>query len=244
MSETNVPTVWGKLRGRFLTQFPRAWLWARRREATREMELLKAKYDPLIKEANAAYEANNTVDTLKHLSEIQGEFFREKNEIRDATYALQDDILQRQARKLGIRIPNRPPKEQDSDENWMVMSGFWMLKGEAERKLRTEIREEQRARAEEWRKWTTLFFVIVGTVFAFLSYRTKQKQPDPCPVNYYRNDLGACVFALPAPVGPKATPQSAPPGPKPTEQTLPSRKPDSRKSNSQQKRASKPTGGS
>ncbi len=129
-------------------------------------------------------------------------------------------MLQRKARKFGIRVPTKSGDE--GEENWQQSqyTGDWMLTPEAERKLRNEISEEERARADEWRKWTTLFFVLVGTIFAFMSYRTKQRQPDPCPVNYYRNDSGACVFALPA----------APNAPQPT---LPSSKP----------KAQNPTGG-
>ncbi len=242
MTETTVPTVWEKLRDRVRYLFPRVWLWSKRRSDLREIEHLNAEYAPLIEEAKAAYAANNSVDDLSRQYAIEGELDLKKNKIRDITYALQDDILKRKARKLGIRIPSKPPKGKDSDENWMVLSGYWMLTGEAERQLRKEIREEQRAREEEWRKWVTLFLVVIGTVFAFLSYRTKVKQPDSCAVNYYRNDLGACVFGLTSPVVSGPTPQSVSPQPKPTEQVSPSRKAGSPKSNTQKRASKSPNG--
>jgi hypothetical protein len=49
---------------------------------------------------------------------------------------------------------------------------------------------------DEFRKWTTVGFAIVGLIYGFLSYRTKQKAPDPCQRNYYRSDSGECIFAF------------------------------------------------
>jgi hypothetical protein len=127
------------------------------------------------------------------------EFAYERDMILHPTYGLAATMLEKKARKLGIRAPEKQTENEDDDENWEQsnITGDWMLTPEAERNLRNEIRDEERARADESRKWLTLFFVVVGTIFAFMSYRTKQKQPDPCPINYYRNDSGACVFGLP-----------------------------------------------
>ena len=54
----------------------------------------------------------------------------------------------------------------------------------------------RRASYDEFRKWATLTFAVVGSVLAFISVLSKQKQPDPCPRDYYRSDSGECVFAL------------------------------------------------
>jgi hypothetical protein len=75
-------------------------------------------------------------------------------------------------------------------------TGNWILRTDAEARLRREIRDQKRASYDEFRKWTTLFLATLGFVLGFTSFFIKQKQPDPCPRNYYRNDAGACIFAL------------------------------------------------
>jgi hypothetical protein len=71
-----------------------------------------------------------------------------------------------------------------------------MLTDEYERKLRLEIQERRRENNDEFRKWATLFFAVIGAILASISVLSKQRQPDPCPRNYYRSDSGLCVFAL------------------------------------------------
>jgi len=86
----------------------------------------------------------------------------------------------------------------------------WVLSDEAEVRLKREISTEQRQKNDEFRKWATLFFAIVGSVLAFVSVLSKHKQPDPCQNNYYRSDSGECVFALQKSVKPQSQQQNAP----------------------------------
>src|SRR5215467_1695773 len=161
-------TAW---KNRILARFPWFQLWLIRRSDVRQLRRLEKKFGPI------------TQDNY-------GDYSLERDLILHPTYGLIAETLEAKARKLGIRVPDKPtPTQEEDDENWEWSNyyGNWMLTSEGERRLRNEIREEQRPRADEWRKWGTLFFVLVGTIFAFLSYRTRQKQPDPCSVNYYRN---------------------------------------------------------
>jgi len=189
-------------------------LWLIRRGDERQLRELKKKYHPLIEAAKAAKNA-------KEENSVVSEYLYGRDLILHPTYGMEAEFLERKARKLGIRVPDKPSDANAVDDDHWEMSQCtwdWMLTPEGERNLRNEIRQEERANADEWRKRLTLFFAVLGSIFAFMSLRVKQKQPDPCPVNYYRNDSGACVFALPAvPATPKAVPQ--PRTPKSKEQT-------------------------
>ena len=198
----------GVWKHRILVRLPsRMRLWLIRRGDERQLRVLKEKFHPLIEAAKAAKNA-------KEESSIVSEYLYERDLILHSTYGMEAEFLERKARKLGIRVPDKPTDvDAFDDENWEQSNytGDWMLTPEAERKLRNEIRQEERAKADETRKWFTLIVVVIGTIFAFMSFRAKQKQPDPCPINYYRSDSGACVFALPAvPAAPKAAPQRRP----------------------------------
>jgi hypothetical protein len=197
-------TVW---KNQILTRLPsRLRLWLIRRGDERQLRQLKEKYYPLIEAAKAAKNA-------KEENSVVSDYLHGRDFILHPTYGMEAEFLERKARKLGIRVPDKQTGHDADDENWEQSNytGDWMLTPEAERKLRNEIRQEERARADEWRKWFTLIVVVLGSIFAFMSLRAKQKQPDPCPVNYYRNDSGACVFAHPAvPAAPKAAPQRRP----------------------------------
>ena len=191
-----------------ITRLPsRMRLWLIRRGDERQLRELKEKYYPLIDAAKAAKNA-------KEESSVVSDYLYERDLILHPTYGMEAEFLERKARKLGIRVPDKPTDANAvDDDNWEMSqcTWDWMLTPEGERNLRNEIRQEERANADEWRKWFTLVFVVLGSIFAFMSLRAKQKQPDPCPVNYYRNDAGACVFALPAaPAAPKAAPQRRP----------------------------------
>jgi hypothetical protein len=179
-------------------------LWLIRRSDERELRVLKEEYHPLIDAAKAAKNANEE-------GSVVSEYLARRDFILHPTYGMEAEFLERKARRLGIRVPDKPTDADTyEDDNWEQSNctGDWMLTPEGERKLRNEIRQAKRSNADEGRKWVTLIFAVVGAIFAFMSLRTKQKQPDPCPVNYYRNDSGACVFARPA--APNAVPQTAP----------------------------------
>jgi len=85
--------------------------------------------------------------------------------------------------------------------------GGWILRREAQARLRGEIRDQKRASYDEFRKWVTFTFGLLAFILALVSLLIKTKQPDPCPRNYYRNDAGACVFAL-APKDQAAPPET------------------------------------
>jgi hypothetical protein len=192
------------LKYRILTRLPsRMQLWLIRRGDERRLRVLKDEYHPLIEAAKATKDA-------KKEGSIVSDYLNGRGLILHPTYGMQAEFLERKARKLGIRVPDKQTGHEEEDEDWEQsnITGDWMLTPEAERKLRNEIRQAERANADEWRKWVTLIFAVVGTIFAFMSLRAKQKQLDPCPVNYYRNDSGSCVFAHPA--TPNAVPQTAP----------------------------------
>jgi hypothetical protein len=182
------------LKYRILARLPsRLRLWRIRRSDERQLQALKDKFHPLIEAAKAAKDANKE-------GSLVSEYLNGRDLILHPTYGMQAELLERRARKLGIRVPDKQTGPGKDDANWEQSNstGDWMLAPEAERKLRNDVRQAERANADEWRKWFTLIFAVVGTNFAFMSLRSKQKQPDPCPVNYYRNDSGACVFAHPA----------------------------------------------
>jgi hypothetical protein len=211
-NKQKAPTTW---KNRIHNRLPsRVRLWLIRRSDERQLRALEEKFHPLIDAARNAKDAREE-------SSVVSEYLCERDLILHPTYGMEAAFLGRKARKLGIRVPDKPTGTNVfEDENWEQSNytNDWMLTPEAERKLRNEIREEERAGADEVRKWLTLFFVVVGSIFAFMSYRAKQKQPDPCQVNYYRNDSGACVFANPAVrTAPNAAPQPSP-TPKPKKQ--------------------------
>jgi hypothetical protein len=93
-------------------------------------------------------------------------------------------------------LPPRPGITKATIGNRTGPEGYWILKSDTERRLRKEVRAEQWAHNDEWRKWATLVFAILGFTLGFWSLIVKSKQTDPCPRNYYRTDSGACVFAL------------------------------------------------
>lgn len=197
---------------RTLALIPWLRLWLIHLSDERQLRILKEKFDPQIEAAKQAKDA-------KQENKLISEYLDLRDRILHPTYGLIAENLEKKARKLGIRVPEKPhgevPGDVEEDANWEMSYSTWdwMLTPGGERKLRNEIRAEQRAGNEEKRKWATLIFAVLGTAFAFWSLIKKEKQPDPCPRNYYRNDAGACVFALPA-VVPSTLPQPAPQRPK------------------------------
>jgi hypothetical protein len=90
-----------------------------------------------------------------------------------------------------------PPQKQDSEHyRRSGVTGEFILRQPAQRRLRRDILNEQRARNDEFRKWTTVIFAVLAFVLGLASLVVKTKQPDPRPRNYYRNDAGVCIFAL------------------------------------------------
>lgn len=140
-------------------------LWWMHRSNERQLRLLDNRYGPLLEAARKAKDDENK-------ESVHAEYTRERVLILMPTYMAVDAMLEREARKRGIRVPEKNEGKGD----WIreLVTDNWMLTAEAERVLRNEIREEQRAHNDEMRKWATLFFILVGTIFAFLSLSTRK----------------------------------------------------------------------
>ncbi len=111
----------------------------------------------------------------------------------DPIYVQNSADLVAQALKYGISVP---PQEPDGKHyRRSGITGELILRQLAQRRLRREVRNEQRARNDEFRKWATVIFALLAFALGMVSLVVKTKQPDPCARNYYRNDAGACIFA-------------------------------------------------
>lgn len=105
-------------------------LWWMRRSNERQLRRLHRIFHPLIEAAR------NAKDGVKD-GNLDAEWRYEQDLILDPTYGLAAEMLERKARKLGIRIPDKDEEKGD----WIrsTRTGDWMLTDEAERKLRNEI---------------------------------------------------------------------------------------------------------
>jgi hypothetical protein len=86
-----------------------------------------------------------------------------------------------EARRFGIVVP--PISEATNDWVEFGPEGYWILNTDTQIRLRKEVREEQWAHNDEWRKWATLALAILGFTLGFWSLYVKSKQPDPCQRN-------------------------------------------------------------
>jgi hypothetical protein len=159
------------------------------RAATRQARELRENYAPLVAKAEKDKDWDARDGLLSQWSS-------ESDLLLDPVYERKGERLTAKARKYGITVPRKPSSDEET-EDWRLSRacGFWLPSAQLEQKLRYEIKIEQRSNRDEFRKWATLLFAIVGSVLAFVSVTTKYKQPDPCPRNYYRSDSGDCVFA-------------------------------------------------
>jgi hypothetical protein len=154
----------------------------------RKLKRLKNKYLALIQEAER-------VENIHRQAELTAEWAVERESVLDPIYVQNSADLVAQALKYGISVP---PQEPDSKHyRRSGVTGELILRQIAQRRLRREVRNEQRARNDEFRKWATVFFALLAFTLGVVSLVVKTKQPDPCPRNYYRDDAGACIFALP-----------------------------------------------
>jgi hypothetical protein len=126
---------------------------------------------------------------------LLSEWSLESNLVLDPVYERKGERLTAKARKYGITVSPKPSNDEET-EDWRLSRayGFWLPSAQLEQKLRHEIKIEQRASYDEFRKWATLSFAVAGFLLAFYSVR-EAKHPDPCQRNYYRSDSGECVFA-------------------------------------------------
>ena len=172
--------------------------WFLRWELNRDLKELHDLYTPQI---DTAFKAKKKDEG----EELDYHYYNERRLVTDPYDVWQSDQLVRKARKHDIQVPSIPfgkkPEEEDDDENWQRTSTTyeWVLKDAIAQRIRREIRAEKRAANDEWRKTGTFFLALAGFILGLASLLVKTKQPDPCQRNYYRNDEGACVFAIPSP---------------------------------------------
>jgi len=126
--------------------------------------------------------------------QLEANWSFERDLIEDPIECENSARLIAQARKYHILVP----RISEESEDWYRSNtmGGWMLRKDAESRLRREIRDQKRISYDEFRKWATFFFGVLAFTLGLVSLLIKTKQPDPCPRNYYRNDAGACIFAL------------------------------------------------
>jgi hypothetical protein len=193
--------------------------WLDDRQATRDIRRLREKYAPLVAEAEKQKNRNER-DRLLAEQSLESTF------ILHPVYARKGERLTEKARRYGIIVPSEPGNYTDDSEDWYLSSvyGFWFPSPQLTQRLQRETRDAQRASYDEFRKWATLAFAIAGSLLAFISVRTRQKQPDPCPQYYYRDDFGECVFALSARPAKKGIPDQRTPTSTPPEKPTPARK--------------------
>jgi hypothetical protein len=160
--------------------------WVDLRDAKREHQKLNERYRKGLEAAA----------TPSDRDAIQGQYRAEYDLIWDPIYIRETDELIARARKYGVQVPPLPT-DYAADNNWYLShaTGVWIFTSEEEERLRREIRDEKRQSDDEFRKWATLGISIAAFILALVSLTAKQKQPDPCPKNYYRSDSNECVFA-------------------------------------------------
>lgn len=188
---------------KLLRKIPVLGGWLGTRAVARELKKLENRYSPLIKEAR---EDRNRAK----VDSLESDLMLEQDLILGPVYAGATQKLVTDARRFGIIVP--PISEESNDWVEYGPEGYWILNTDTQIRLRKEVREEQWAHYDEWRKWVTLGLAIFGFTLGLWSLIVKSKQPDPCPRNYYRNDAGACVFAL----SPQGQPSQSPTNPQPS----------------------------
>jgi hypothetical protein len=179
--------------------------------ANHELRKLRKKYAPQVAHAAKNKDWNNREELLHHWS-------TEEDSLLHPIRARNAERLAATARYYLISVPSIPNSYTEQSDDWWPsgQTGEWLMTKALEDRLLKTVRDQRRAAYDEFRKWATFGFAIVGFFLAFYSLSIQKKQPDPCPRNYFRNDSGACVFALeksmtlatPAPNEPKAGPST------------------------------------
>jgi hypothetical protein len=195
------------------------------RHAKSESKKLNARLKVGLDAAKARNATKNELDDIQGQASVEYEF------IWHPIYARDSERLVARARKYWVRVPPLPRSYTEDDDNWYLShaTGDWYLSNEAEEQLKRDIRDAKRVSYDELRKWATLFFAIAGSVLAFVSVASKQKQPDPCPKNYYRSDSGECAFALQKTTTTQQAQPSAPPNAPLAQPSVQQEKPQNKK---------------
>lgn len=168
--------------------------WLDLRDAKREDQKLKARYEADVKQRPA--------DEREY---VWSEYSAEYALIWEPIYVRHTNKLVAHARKYGVRVPDKPRNSSDDNWEWSGAAMDWILTDSAEERLKREIKVEKRQSDDEFRKRATLAVSVGAFILALASLIKNGKQPDPCPKSYYRNDQGECVFALQK----KSTPQQS-----------------------------------
>jgi hypothetical protein len=165
--------------------------WLDLHQAKRASGELDARHKKGLEEAKARNAPPHELDR------IQAQYRDESEIIWNPIRVRVSQKLIARARKYWLQVPDQPINFEDNESWWLShVTGDWMLSYEAQERLTRGIRDEERQRNDELRKWTTVLVSIAAFILALVSLTTKQKQPDPCPKNYYRSDSGECVFVL------------------------------------------------
>jgi hypothetical protein len=188
--------------------------WVDFQSAKREALALSARHQEGLAAAKARDASRGEYDT------INGQYAAESEIIWHPIYAQDSNKLTTQARRYGVRVPQLP-NDYAGNDDWVFSqaTGDYFLTNEGEERLKAAIRTERRQVNEEFRKWATLVLSVAALVLALLPLVGKERQPDPCPKNYYRSDSGECIFGLQEPPQPQQ--QATPPLPQPPEKSPP-----------------------
>src|SRR5258708_18321157 len=182
--------IWNWLRP-YLLKTPMLRGWIISIEDSRAHARLRKQFVPLIEQARRA--KNN----LLEVQNLYAEWNHEQASIDEPNYVAASDKLVRKARRLYVPVPTIPATYDAKSDDWQMsyITGDWALTVGTYERLQREVQTAQREASDEWRKWMTLGLALAGFILGLMSLWIKTKQPDPCPLNYYRNDVGACVFA-------------------------------------------------
>jgi hypothetical protein len=186
--------VWNWLRP-YLLKIPILGVWIISIEDSRAHAQLRKQFVPRIEQARLA---KNDIE----VQNLYAEWSHNQNSIDEPHYVAASDKLVRKARRLYVPVPRIPATYDAKSDDWQLsyITGDWALTVETYERLQREVQTAQREANDEWRKKMTLLLALAGFSLGFMSLWIKTKQPDPCPRNYYRDDIGACVFAAPAPI--------------------------------------------
>jgi hypothetical protein len=146
--------------------------WLDDRQATRDIRKLRETYAPLVAEAEKQKNWNERDRLLE-------EQHLESNVILHPVYARKGERLTEKVRRYGISVSSEPSSYTDDSEDWYLSNiyGFWLPRPELTQRLQREIQDAQRARYDEFRKWATLVFAIVGPCsHSFQSQRNRRSR--------------------------------------------------------------------
>jgi hypothetical protein len=176
--------------------------WFIRQDFRRHMKELDAEYNPLIAKAKEDKDFDEVVG-------LQHSYSENWEDISEDLYDWEEAELRRRAHKHLVHIPDyteEPAFWQETKYSNPPDHPDWEMSYKGKERLKRDVRDAERDANDEYRKWLTLGFALLGAVLAIWSLHIKSIQPDPCQKNYYRNDAGECVFALKPEPGPKPEP--------------------------------------